>query len=195
MAVVLDINFVSKSMIKEKKINELLKEYNATISTISSIDNWMWENEQEVKYLNQVKSVIEKKKIVVIQLKTSSLKDLGVYIEKFKNIYFYTLWINTESYPMLDCERVTLENEMYYEKIYQAIAKMDQNNKRTSGIFGIGLETDIYYSENMMNVIQNSRNMIVWVINSDIKVDSSIKGYDKKTVKGLTIYEKKDICS
>lgn len=194
MAVVLDINFISKSMIKEEIINELFKQHNATISTIRSIDNWMWENEQQVKYLNQVKSVIEKKKIVVIQLKTSLLKDLGVYIEKFEDMYFYTLWINTERYPMLDCERVTLENEMYYEKIYQAIAKMNQNNKRISGIFGIGLETDIYYSENMMNVIQNSRNMIVWVINSDIKVDSSIKGYNKKTVKGLTIYEKKDIC-
>lgn len=192
MAVVLDVNYISKEMIKEEIIRDLLKKYNTAISTISSIDNWMWENEQQVKYLNQVKSIIEKKKIVVIQLKTSSLKDLGVYIEKFKDMYFYTLWINTENYPMLDCERVTLENEMYYEKIYQAIANMDQNNK---GIFGIGLETDIYYSENMMNVIQNSRNMIVWVINSDIKVDSSIKGYNKKTVKGLTIYEKKDICS
>lgn len=161
MAIVLDINFLCNRMLDIDIIVELLNDYGVSIKSINSIDNWMWDNEQKVECLNQVEGVLNDYRIVIIELKKVLIKDLGVYIEKIENLYLYTLWINTEGYQMLDCDKVTLENSKFYEEIFQTILKV---NKRVENIFeviGIGLETDFYYSENVMDTIQNSKNIVV----------------------------------
>lgn len=45
MAATLDINLLSKRIISFNVIKDILNSYGVDINTISSIDNWMWENE------------------------------------------------------------------------------------------------------------------------------------------------------
>lgn len=185
MAIVLDINFLCNRMLDIDIIVELLNDYGVSIKSINSIDNWMWDNEQKVECLNQVEGVLNDYRIVIIELKKVLIKDLGVYIEKIENLYLYTLWINTEGYQMLDCDKVTLENSKFYEEIFQTILKV---NKRVENIFeviGIGLETDFYYSENVMDTIQNSKNIVVWILNNHSGANNMIEGYKEKKIEGL----------
>ncbi len=120
MAVVLDINIFCNKMLDLTKSASFLVKHNVSIESISSIDNWMWENEKEIEDSKQIANILDMQHIVIIKLKKPSIKDIGIYIEKIENQFLYTLWINTEGYTMLDCEKVTMDNsEFYKKKFYQ----------------------------------------------------------------------------
>ncbi len=190
MAIVLDINILCKKMLSLNLIEELIGTYEVTINSISSIDTWEWENEQQIEFL-QIKDAITRGKIIIIKLKSHEFKDLGVYIEKMNDIYLYTLWINTEGYPELDCDKISAENRTYYEIIYQEILKVNRKYQNLFEIVGIGLETNFCCDENIINIICRSKNVMVWIVNNDINLEDVLINY-KKIEKGLgiIIYEK-----
>lgn len=192
MAAAFDINMLCNKLINIDIINELLGRYGVRIQSIHSIDNWQWGNENDLDSLNQVKSVLDSGKIVVVQLEKTSIKDLGIYIEKVSHFYLYTLWINTEGYQMLDCDRVTSENSKFYEEIYHEIAQIEKRNANTFDVVGIGLETDFSYNQDIEQTLKDSRNVIAWIIKNDIRDIGMKTIYKEKLIEGLkmTIFER-----
>lgn len=191
MAIVLDINFLCNNMLDISIIENLLIEYQVKVDTINCLDNWMWDNEKEVESLNGIEKMLMNNQIVVIKLKRPLIKDLGMYIEKIENIYQYTLWINTEGYPELDCDMINEKNRRIYEKILQAILCMKEKDLNIFEIIGIGLETDIHYNKNIIDIIKNSENILVWIINRHVELSNDVDGYVVKHVKGIEILERK----
>lgn len=192
MAIVLDINLLCEKILDLNITESLLRENGVRIKSIISMDNWRWENEQKVENLNDIKTVVDYNKIVVVQMEVTMVKDVGIYIEKIDNNYLYTLWINTEGYPMLDYDTISLENKRYYEKIYRSILGVEEKYETSLGIIGIGLETDFYYSKNVVEIIKKSRNMLAWIVKGTMGVDDVLKGYEKTVINKLNriIFEK-----
>lgn len=119
--------------------------------------------EKEVVDREQLGRILNNGQIAIIKLKHTLIKDLGLYIEKNEYFYHYTLWINTEGYPALDCDKVNAGNRKFYEGIFQMILKAKARVNNAFEIIGIGLETDIYYSRNIIDMIQKSRNIMFWI--------------------------------
>ncbi len=190
MAIALDINFLSKELIDIEIIENLLKQYGVKIVSINSIDNWMWDNEKEIASLMQIGKVLNNCQIAIIKLRQPLMKDLGIFIEKVENFYLYTVWMNTEGYPMLDCDAITLENCKYFENIFAALLKMKENNTNIFEVAAIGLETDIHYSKDILDMIQKSKNVLVWIFNQDVELNQKMAGYEIKRINGIKILEK-----
>ena len=190
MAIVLDINFLSNELMGIDTIESFLKKYNVKIVSINSIDNWMWDNEKEIGSLMQIAKVLNNCQIVIIKLKHPLMKDLGIFIEKVENLYLYTVWMNTEGYPMLDCDAITSENRKYFENIFSIVLKIRENNKNTFEAAAIGLETDIHYSKDILDMIQKSKNVLVWIFNQDVELNQKMAGYEIKRINGIKILEK-----
>jgi len=182
MAATLDINLLSKRIISFNVIKDILNSYGVDINTISSIDNWMWENEKQIENLNYITKIIEQNKIIIIKLTFKLFKDLGIYIEKIDDEYIYTFWLDTEGYPELDCDLVNNKNEVYYQKIYQIIVDLEKQQKDLLKIVGIGIESDFHYNKDVLDVIQNSYNIVSWVLNNDVKEKGILNGYYKKSI-------------
>lgn len=192
MAIVLDINYLCNRMIGIDIIEQILRDYHVNITSIHSIDNWMWNNERIVE-LQELERVLNDNRIFIIKLQQMLVKDLGLYIEKVEDIYHYTLWINTEGYSMLDCDEINEKNEKYYEKIFQTIIRTNEKIKDGFDVVGIGLETDIYYSKNALGIIQNSQNIMIWMLNKHIELSNEMMiGYKIKCIEGVNILEKSD---
>lgn len=181
MAIVLDVNMLCEEVLKINVIEELINDYKIKIKSINSIENWGWDNEQQIDALNQVTEVIKENKIIVINFISSLFKDLGLYIEKTDNSYLYTFWINTEGYPELDCDTVNSYNKKYYEIIYRVISKLNNESLKSIKVIGIGLETNFCSTGTLQNIIQNSRNIVVWILNSD----SNIKKLESYQIKAI----------
>lgn len=190
MAIVLDINFLCNKMLNISIIEELLNEHQVNIESINSIDNWMWENEKEVVGREQLGRILNNGQIAIIKLKRTLIKDLGLYIEKNEYFYHYTLWMNTEGYPALDCDKVNAGNCIFYEGILQTILKAKEKVNSAFEVIGIGLETDIYYSRNIIDMIQKSRNIMFWIPGRHIEFINGLKGYDEKNMAGVKILVK-----
>ncbi len=190
MAVALDINFLSNELMDIDIIENLFKKHNVKIVSINSIDNWMWDNEKEIDSLMHIGKVLNHCQIVIIKLKQPLMKDLGIFIEKVENLYLYTVWMNTEGYPMLDCDAITLENCKYFENIFATLLKMKENNINIFEVVAIGLETDIHYSKNILDMIQESKNVFVWIFNQDVELNQKMDGYAIKRINGIKILEK-----
>lgn len=47
-----------------------------------------------------------------------------------------------------------------------------------------GLETDLYFSENIIKMIRNSRNITAWISNCDIEDVGILNGYKKRKLEG-----------
>ena len=184
MAAVLDINILCNKILETDIIEKLIGDYKTTIKSISSIENWMWENEQQINSLSQITSIMERDRIITINLISPYFKDLGIYIEKINDMYQYTLWINTEGYPELDSDMITPENKRYYEIIYQVISRLNNEILRSIEIAGIGIESDFFYKGKLPDTIQSSCNMVVWILNNDISIER-LKNYKKRLIKGF----------
>ncbi len=156
---------------------EFLSKRKVSIEYIHSIDNWMWDNEKEIEDSKQIASILDTQHIVTIKLKKQLIKDLGIYIEKSENQFLYTLWINTEGYPMLDCEKITTKNSKFYKEIIDAIIELNGLVEDAFEVVGIGLETSIYYEKNVMDIIRKSKNVIIWILNKYDELNTQLEDF------------------
>lgn len=195
MAVVLDINILCNKILDLDDIRTVLTKYKVSIDSVNSIDNWMWDNEQKIASFKQIAAIVDMQHIVIIKLKSPQIKDMGIFIEKMENQYLYTLWINTEGYPMLDCEDITINNHQYYKEIIQAIFEFKRLIKDSFEVAGIGLETDFCYEKNIRDIIQNSKNMMIWILNPDDALNFHLDGFDSIVEDMCILQRKSKYCS
>ena len=191
MAIALDINLLCNKMLNADIVSKLLNQYSVSIESMNSIDNWMWENEKKIDSFKQFETILDARHIVVIKLKRPLVKDMGIFIEKMENHYLYEVWVNTEGYPMLDCDKITSDNHEFYKDLLQAILEADKAIDIPFEMIGIGLETDIRYNGNIMDTIENSKNVILWIIKKHIELTNDLKLYKIREGKGIYILEKK----
>lgn len=194
MAVVLEFNLICKDVIDLDSVlqNSTISKLNISIEKVSSIDNWMWENQQELHDLAFVEKALKNAKIVVINLKSPLLKDLGVYVEKIREEYVYNLWINIDGYPNLDTDNISSRNRHYFKKFYQTFDEEVKKQNIQFRILGIGLETNFQYEEKISDVVQKSENIISWIVDKDFKHDELLNNYKRNDLKGMNflVYEK-----
>lgn len=185
MAATFDMYFLCNKLLDTGLIEELLKDYEASIETVRGIDNWMWENERDIKSLDAVNEVLNHNGIIVIKLKNPIFIDVGIYIEKVDERYLYDFWINTQDHPLMDCDAVTVQNSHIFDKIHQLVIRMNEYEKNVIQLAGAGVESDFYNSKDIMCIIQNSYNMITWILSDDIATPELVSGYKKRKVDGL----------
>lgn len=194
MAIVLEFNLICKEFLDIEQIlhNSEIKKLKISIEKISSIDNWMWANQQELQSMYLVSHALNESKIIVINLKSDSLKDLGIYLEKINEEYVYNLWINTEGYPDLDADKINTSNEHYFQKFYQTFGEVVKKQNIAFRILGIGVETNFQYKKNNSDIIRKSENIITWIGNEDLENDVALDNYKKKKVVGIDflVFEK-----
>lgn len=183
MAAVLDINILCKKLIDFNAMQSVMKQYEVAIKSITSIDDWTWSNEQYIEHLNKIATTLERNKIIIIQLEKSLIKDLGIYIERIDDFYLYTLWINTEGYPQLDCDIITPQNQNFYNKICEEILKIEDDDSNMLKVMGSGVETDFFYSRQVEEIVRKSKNMIIWLVSGNDIVDL-LKGYKRSEIPG-----------
>lgn len=186
MAIVLEFNLICKNFLDLESILHVpeIRKLDISFEKISSIDNWTWTNQQEVQNMCLVEQILNTSKIVVINLKSSVLKDLGIYVEKINDEYVYNLWINTEGYPDLDADKINLSNEHYFQKFYQIFGDIIKKQNLEFQILGIGLETNFQYKKNNSDIIRQSENIIAWIGNEDLKSNKSLGNYRQKRILG-----------
>lgn len=190
MAVVLDINILCNKMLDLTQSASLLAKHNVSLDSMNSIDNWMWENEKEIEDSKQIANILDIQHIVIIKLKHPSIKDIGIYIEKIENQFLYTLWINTEGYTMLDCEKITKDNNEFYKKIVLSILEMNKLIEDSFEVIGIGLETDFYYEKNVIDIIQKSKNMMIWMLKKHDELNTQLKEFKIDVVEGVYVLQR-----
>lgn len=191
MAAVLEISMLCNKILDLSMFTELLCEYRVSIESVNSIDNWLWENERSINDTDRIADILDMQHIAIIKLKQPMFKDMGVYIEKVENQYLYTLWINIEGYSELDCERITVHNREFYEKIVETILELNKPGKGLFEVAGIGVETDIQYNKNVMDIIRNSKNVAIWLLNRRDELNTHMEGYEIDILESVCVLRKK----
>lgn len=201
MAIILELNLISVRFFDIVNVLQNINEYNLNFSvdTISYIDNWMWENENELKSNADIETYLNKEKIIVVKLKSFKFNDMGIYIERKNDEYYYNIWINTEGYPELDSDVINKDNIEFFNKLYNLLKKVLSEQNIQYKILAIGEETLFFYSRDINNILTKSRNVISWIINEKLENTFYLreylkKEYSQKEISGLNaiIFEKTD---
>lgn len=180
MAGVVDINILCYKILDNEILETLLNQYGVHVISIMSMKNWMWEDEQDIGGLNQIQEEMDRDRIVVIQLEKQWVKDLGLCIEKCNSEYLYNVWINTEGCEILDYDFITMKNRFFYEEIFMRTCEMEDKIIESIKLVGSGVETEFVYSEDVTSIIQNSRNMVFWIVKDTLIKDSVRSVYTER---------------
>lgn len=182
MAIVLNFNLLCEELIS---LNSMLQSIvvanlDVSIDKISCIDNWMWENQKEIQDTSLMQKKLSEGKIIIINLKSNIIKDMGIYVEEISERYVYDLWINTEGYPELDTDTINLKNRKYFQRFYQKFNELLKIQNIRFQLLGIGLETKFECKDTIIDTIEKSDNVIVWIVNKNSGRNLILDNYVKR---------------
>lgn len=156
--------------------------YKVIVDGIEILDDWSYTNHQVINYCEEtinLNEMISNGKIIIANLKVNGLRS-GYYILKVDNgIYEIGIWFDTDKMSSLDSDAITDENEFIYNKITNAVINNIDNKKLL--LIGIGVETIIEYDRILQNIVDNSKNILIWILPRDKKIN--IQHFYKKEEK------------
>ena len=182
MAIVLNFNLLSEELISLNSMlqSNAIANLDVSIEKISCIDNWMWENQQEIQDTFLIQKKLSEGKIIIINLKSSIIKDMGIYLEEIAERYVYDLWVNTEGYPELDTDKINLKNRKYFQRFYQKFNELLKMQNIRFQLLGIGLEMKFECKDTIIDTIEKSDNVIVWIVNKNFGRNLILDNYVKR---------------
>lgn len=192
MAATLDIIIISANEFSIHKIVKYMNEnyrLKIEISKLIQIDNWLWEGERELSVGETLNSCLKNGKIVVIGLKSSLFKNLGIFVEKIDEKYIYTFWVDTESYPELDLD---IWNKDICLKIFKGIEQIEKEFGDRVDVIAAGIETNLVYKKDRLEMIHDSENINVWGFDKSIITDDLL-GFDRSKIgdRDIFVYTRK----
>lgn len=168
MSATIDLNIVSRESIGIKYMIEFLTSefgFDLKINNIEVMDNWEYENVIDGLEINVVQQYIEEGKIANIELLESNKNRIGFQIEKTRGGYETDIWIDTANLSYLDYDYIDDENKFFYKKIINVVSELVKKFKII--VATIGIETVFEYNSNLAKMINDSKNIIVWIIVGD----------------------------
>lgn len=171
MGEVIEISIVSnKKDIIERTIcfMEDIFEMHNVIQNIEVMDNWNYENLFNLDSLEETKKYMDSK---IITLTRSSLNEqIGVSLERLLGCYCYHFWYNPkQELSENDCK------DIYDLYVNYILGKL----KYDILMCGIGREISINFGMDIDEIIKDSHNVDIWIIQKDI--------YEKCGLKNITI--------
>lgn len=182
MAIVLNFTLLCEELISLNFMlqSNVVANLDVSIEKISYIDNWMWENQQEIQDTSLIQKKLSEGKIIIINLKSSTIKDMGIYVEEIAERYVYDLWVNTEGFPELDTDKINLKNRKYFQLFYQKFNELLKMQNIRFQLLGIGLETKFECKDTIIDTIEKSDNVIVWIVNKNFGRNLILDNYVKR---------------
>lgn len=169
MAIAWEFIIITEEVISVETLVQLSSDFNEAVAfkSIASIDDWNWSNQQHLKDIYEINSKLEEKKIIVVEMESILWQSIGMYIEyiETEGLYSYTFWINAENHPELDVDKITDSNKRYYDYAFFILGKIIKKYNLSLYAIAIGLESNIKYESTIDKMIQNSHNVIVWIVN------------------------------
>ncbi len=190
MAAVININCVLRDAIDIVGIIQELGNSGLIVKLDKaySIDNWRWENQQEIRNYTNINTLLQKQKIIAVNANLYPFKDFGLYIERNGDKYIYDFWINTEGFPELDSDIVDLRNKWFFEKLQNIIMHLLEKNISTLELLSVGNETAFAYNGDLADTIQKTAHVFAWMIPQTSETAFPIKGYEKRTLGGVEVF-------
>ena len=162
-----------------------------TIKRITRIDDWFWTNQQEYDDLSSLEEDLCSGMIYVVELCSEHMGEFGVFIEKSQGIYEYCVWVNSDTFSTMDEFGLTAKDEPYLEQFYNLLKTVQDKFNIQIQALGIGFETTFRHEKDVQSTIEQSENIIIWVVNDVPGFSKILDGYQKRILgSGLVAYEK-----
>jgi len=170
MGEIIELNIISpKNDIVERLMcfMEDIFEMHNVIQNIEVMDNWHYENVFNLNTLEETKKYMDSK--VITLTKSSMNEQIGVSMEHSLDCYRYDFWYNPKhEFFDSDCKNIY---EIYINYILDEL-------KDDILICGIGREIFIDFNMNIDEIIKDSHNVDIWLIQKEI--------YEKSRLKSMT---------
>lgn len=166
MGATLEINIYSAEKISLYGIMNSIEKYDKNISILDAviIDNWEYENEISVNIIDEdINELVDKGKIILIDLCIQEDLHIGIHQYIENNMYVTILWLNTLKLQYLDKNYVDETNINFYNLVTESIIKSGFYQQKTISV-AIGVESTIINSKDMLTTINESLNVVRWIV-------------------------------
>lgn len=191
MAANIEFELLSKSFLPVSQVVNLLdvSGWNVKVQKILVYSDWTLDT-QKLKVLtkdSQGQQAINRGEILFVNLVSAVRRPMGLQVYKESDGINYSLWVDTQGNPELDCDFLTKENEIIYNSFCDRLA-VEFGEEICIGAMGV--EISVNFESDITQTIKNSRNVIRWVLPQSSN-DKNIKGFsiNKKYTK-ITVFDK-----
>lgn len=178
-----DISLILKRKINYSEVVGIINSfsYEIDVQEVWTIDNWLYENQNEITMVlyRDIDKFLDQGKIVVTYVTLDKRIRGGFYLVHQNNQAVINLWIDTKMCEYLDCNTVDTYNEKVYKKIVSWMIHM--KSKLSIEICAIGSETDFAYEGTIKECIEQSENIVCWILFNNT-IDFEISGYNVKNI-------------
>lgn len=166
MSAKFDINLKLKRRITYSEVVDIIRSecHEVDISEVWVIDNWLYENEEEIKIISdkEIDKLLDKGKIIISYIILDK-SIMGGFCLVYQNGHaIINLWIDTKTCEYLDCGFIDKSNEKVYKQIISWVLHME--SKLSIEVCAIGSETDFVYERSIRESVEKSMNIVCWVL-------------------------------
>jgi len=166
MGAALEVTMYYKNVIP---LSEIVKQlgflgYRIAVNNIEIFDDWLYTNHQVLEYnentLN-LNEILSDSKILLANFTVNEYL-CGYHILKADDgIYEVCIWLDLSKLPFLDNDIINNASRTFYKKITDEIVSNIDCEKLL--LIGIGIETMIAYDKALQNIVDNSKNILMWI--------------------------------
>jgi len=166
MGAALEVTMYYKNVIP---LSEIVKQlgflgYRIAVNNIEIFDDWLYTNHQVLEYnentLN-LNEILSDSKILLANFTVNEYL-CGYHILKADDgIYEVCIWLDLSKLPFLDNDIINNATRTFYKKITDEIVSNIDCEKLL--LIGIGIETMIAYDKALQNIVDNSKNILMWI--------------------------------
>lgn len=191
MAANIEFELLSKSFLPISQVANLLdiSGWSIEVQKIIAYNDWTCDA-QKSKVLtesSQGRQVVDRGGILFVNLASVVRCPMGLQVYKGSDGINYSLWIDTQGKPELDCDLLTKDNKIIYDSFCDHLAvKFGEEIY----IGAMGVEISVELESDIMQTIKNGRNVIRWILPQS-SGDKNIKGFshNKKYTK-ISVFDK-----
>lgn len=166
MSAKFDINLKLKRRITYSEVVDIISSacHEVDINEVCVIDNWSYENQEEIKIISdkEIDKLLDKGKIIVSYVTLDKSIMGGFYLIYQNGRVIINLWIDTKTCEYLDCGFVDKSNEKVYKQIVSWMLHME--SKLSIEVCAIGTETDFVYEGSIRECVEKSMDIVCWIL-------------------------------
>lgn len=170
----LELTAYCKKIVELNQLVNALKKINYNVELVDAelIDDWRYNNEQKLTSSfnwHEVYENILENKIFLSWVKINTINS-GYHATLNKDgVFEITVWLDTSKLEHLELDEINEANRLFYDNLTYKI--IDILKDKSLILFGMGVETNIDYDNNIEAILRNSHCIVRWIVPTDSSLE------------------------
>lgn len=146
------------------------------------MDNWAWQNLQELPDAARAAECVRAGRIVVLKLASGIFENTGGFLEFDGRRFYYGFWAGLQAFPEADAEELLPQNGPFYKTVFERACALFSQNKEVL-LLAVGVESSLRPADTVKRMLESSQNILWGITREGPGALNGVSGYKTQSTK------------